>query len=129
MATRTVTTSRSNLSNNALITAGYLLNAITVGSRVRGNDVRILNQLMADLCGHTHTWQDLSHIHTAGNQDPGGWGSGQYTQRRTDPAVPGVGFPPSTTSGGRINANDINFGISLHNQVANHNHQTIDQEE
>jgi hypothetical protein len=129
MATRTVTTSRSNLSNNALITAGYLLNAINVGSRIRGNDIRVLNQLMADLCGHTHTWQDLSHIHIGGNLDPGGWGSGEYASRRTDPAVPGVGFPPSTTAGGRINSDDVNFGIRLHNQVAVHSHQTVDQEE
>jgi hypothetical protein len=129
MATRTVTTSRSNLSNNALITAGYLLNAINVGSRIRGSDIRVLNQLMVDLCGHTHTWQDLSGLHVAGNFDTEGYGSGQSVQRRTDPAVPGAGFPPSTTSGGRINADDINFGVRLHNQVADHNHQTVDQGE
>jgi len=129
MATRTVTTSRSNLSNNALITAGYLLNAITVGGRIRGTDIRTLNQLMVSLCGHTHTWQDLTHIHISGNLDPQGWGSGEYIQRTTDPAVPGVGFPPSTMPGGRIIADDINFGISLHNQVANHNHRVVDQEE
>ena len=128
MATRTVTTSTSNLSNNILISASTVLGNVLVGSRIRGSDIRIINQLMVDLCGHTHTWNDLFGQHTGGNKDPTGYGAGVGTRRTVDPAVPGVGSPPNTGGGFRIYADDVNFGINLHNQVINHSHRTVDQE-
>lgn len=126
--TRTVTTSRSNLSNNALIVAAELLGKFLVGQRIRGSDIDLLNQLMINLCGHTHTWVDLYGQHTYGNQDGDGYSNGRTTTRTTSRAFEGAGLPPPTLSGYRIYANHVNFGIDLHNQILSHSHTSIDQE-
>ena len=128
MATRTVTTSTSNLSNNIVITAGYLLSNILVGSRIRGSDIMVLNQLMALLAGHTHTWVDLYGQHIGGNYDTEGYGGGKDTSRTVDPAISGAGTAPNTMPNTQIYATHVNFGIDLHNQVINHSHVTVDQE-
>lgn len=127
-ASRTVTTSRSNMSNNALILGAELLNRFLVGQRVRGSDIDALNQLMLNLCGHTHTWADLTGQHTYGNRDDDNYGAGRTTNRTTSPAFTGLGFPPPTLSGYRVYANHINFAIDLHNQLINHSHTSLDQE-
>ena len=125
---RTVTTSRSNTSNNALILASELLNRFLVGQRIRGIDIDALNQLMINLCGHTHTWSDLVGQHTYGNRDDNNYGNGRTSTRTTSAAFSGMGFAPPTLSGYRIYADHINFGIDLHNQLLSHSHTTLDQD-
>lgn len=128
MAERIATTSKSNISNNAMVVAIDLLSKIVVGARIRGSDIEALNTLMRTLCGHTHTWEDKYGEHTYGNLNPDGYSADSFIVRTTDPAIPGVGFAPYTPTGNRIYAGHVNFGIDLHNQLLAHTHQTVNQE-